>query len=305
MVTLDDTFDKQMRYLKKHFNVITLDESIGCLRDKKHLPPRSVVITFDDGWRDNYLFAFPILKKHGLPATIFLSTDYIGTSHVFWFHVVSFILRVGALNSQKMTEIVNGFEQISKEEKRAIVESLAFPDVFIERLKEIKPHIQEKIIFEMIKESDVRMSGIDKGRWMLDWDEIKEMGENKISFGSHARSHRILTHLDSGEIKTELIESKKAIEEKTKRPVGFFAYPNGDYTPPIKELVKQTGYLCACAAEWTKKKRDEIDLFALPRIGIHEGMSIGIRGGFSKALFACHMAGLRIRRRRKYGRSFG
>jgi peptidoglycan/xylan/chitin deacetylase (PgdA/CDA1 family) len=305
MLTFEDTFDKQMKYLKKHFNVTALDELVGCLRDRKNPPARSVAITFDDGWRDNYLFAFPVLKKYGLPATIFLSTDYIDTSRVFWFHAVNLILRAGALSSQKMTEILNGFEQISQEEKKAVVESLAFADAFVEKLKKIEPHIQEKIIVEMIKKSGIQMSGTNRRRWMLDWDEIKQMAENKISFGSHAGSHRILTHLDSGEIKTELIESKGAIEEKTKGPVSCFAYPNGDYTSRIKELVKQTGYLCACTAEWKGKKQDEIDLFALPRIGIHEGASIGITGRFSRAIFACHVAGLLIRRRKEYGRSFG
>jgi peptidoglycan/xylan/chitin deacetylase (PgdA/CDA1 family) len=305
MVTLENTFDKQMKYLREHSNVITLDKLIACLKDKEHLPPGSVVITFDDGWRDNYVFALPILKKYDLPAAVFLSTDYIGTSRMLWFQVVNFIIQAQALTSQKMIEILNRFGQISLKEKRAIVESLAYPDAFIDKLKKIGPQIQENIIVEMMSGSDIQMSQINKRRMMLNWDEVREMGENRISFGSHAQSHRILTHLDLGEAKKELTESKRTIEEKTKRPVSFFAYPNGDYTSRIKELVKETGYLCACTVEGTGKKQDAMDLFALPRMGIHEGMSIGIRGGFSKALFACHIAGFLIRGRRKYERSVG
>jgi peptidoglycan/xylan/chitin deacetylase (PgdA/CDA1 family) len=300
MVTLESTFDKQMKYLKNNSNVISLNALIGYLKDKENPPPRSIIITFDDGWRDNYLFAFPILKKYDLPVTIFLSTDYIGTSKTFWLHVANFILQAKALTSQKMTDILNRFKQIRPEEKRAIVQSFASADVFIEKLKRIKPEIQEKIIIEMIKESNIRMTEIDNRRWMLDWEEIKKMGENQIFFGSHGHSHRILTYLNLAELKKELTQSKRAIEEKTKRPANFFAYPNGDYTPQIKELVKETGYLCGCTVEKTRKKQDEIDLFALPRIGIHEGMSTGVRGKFSKALFACQVAGLLVRRRRKY-----
>jgi len=300
MVTLENTFDKQMRYLKKHSNVISLDALIGYLKDKENLPPRSIIITFDDGWRDNYLFAFPILKKYQLPATIFLSTDYIGTSKMFWFHVVNFILRAKVLTSRKMTDILNGLKQIRPEEKRAIVQSFPSSDVFVEKLKRIKPEIREKIITEMMKESNIHLTKIDNQRWMLDWEEIKKMGQSQIPFGSHAHSHRTLTHLNLAEIKKELIESKKAIEEKIKRPASYFAYPNGDYTSQIKKLVKEVGYLGACTVENTKKKQDEIDLYALPRIGIHEGMSKGVRGKFSKALFACQVAGLLIRRRGEY-----
>ncbi|MGB8658696.1 MAG: polysaccharide deacetylase family protein [Candidatus Zixiibacteriota bacterium] len=305
MVTLESTFDKQMRYLKRNFNVISLDALIGCLKDKKNLPPSSMVITFDDGWRDNYLFAFPILRKYDLPATIFLSTDYIGTSRMPWFHVVNFILQAQALTFQKMTDILSGFEQISPEEKGSIVESFALADVFIEKLKKIKPDIQEKMIREMIKESDIRMNEIGKQRWMLDWEEIKEMGEDQISFGSHAHSHRILTYLDLIDIKKELIESKRAIEEKTKGPVNSFAYPNGDFTPEIRELVKEAGYLCACTVGKIKEKQDGIDLFALPRIGIHEGMSQGIGGKFSKAMFTWQIAGFLTPPKKRHERHEG
>ena len=305
MVTLENTFDKQMGYLKQHCSVISLDELAGCLRDHKSLPARSVVITFDDGWRDNYVFAFPILERYDLPATVFLPTDYIGTSKMFWFQVVNVVLQAGALTSQKMSEILNRLEQISPDEKETIIRSFSSALVLIEQLKKIKPEIQEEIIKEMAEDSDMSVSAMSKGRSMLNWEEIKKMGENGISFGSHAHSHRILTHLDSEEINKELTESKTAIEEKTKKPASHFAYPNGDYNSPIKELVKETGYLCACTVERTGDRRDEIDLFALPRMGIHEGMSIGITGRFSKALFACHLAGLLIRRRRKYEQSVG
>lgn len=300
MVTLESTFDKQMKYLKENFNVISLETLIACLKDKKNVPPHSVVLTFDDGWRDNYLWAFPILRKYNLTATIFLSTDYIDTSKMFWFQAVNFILASQILTPQKITEILNRFEQIPPEDKRSIVQSFAFVDLFIERLKRIKPDLQENIIKEMIKESNLRLNGINRRRWMLDWGEIKEMGENQISFGSHGHSHRILSYLDLTEIKKELSQSKTVIEEKTKGLVNSFAYPNGDFTFQIKELVKESGYLCACAVGKTEKKWDEIDLFALPRVGIHEGMSTGIGGKFSKALFACHIAGFLIRGRKEH-----
>jgi peptidoglycan/xylan/chitin deacetylase (PgdA/CDA1 family) len=298
MVTLQNTFDKQMKYLKENFNVISSQVLIERLKNKKNLPPRSIVITFDDGWRDNYLFAFPVLEKYNLPAIVFLSTDYIGTCKMLWFQVVNFILDAQVLTSQKMTDILDRFPQISPEEKRSIVQSLALVDVFVEKLKRIKPDLQEKILEEMISESHIQMNERDRQRWILDWEEIKKMGKNQISFGSHGRSHRILTYLDLTEIKKELIDSKKIIEENTGRDANFFAYPNGDYTPQIKELVKEVGYLAACTVKKDEKKQDEIDLFALPRIGVHEGMSTGVRGRFSKALFACHMAGFFVRRGR-------
>lgn len=73
------TFDRQMCFLKRHkFNVLPLEDLIRLIREKKRIPPRTVVITFDDGYRDNYIYAFPVLKKYGLPATIFLIANEVG-----------------------------------------------------------------------------------------------------------------------------------------------------------------------------------------------------------------------------------
>ena len=297
MVTLEDTFEKQMKYLKEHCGVISLDALIGFLTNNKKPPPGCIIITFDDGWRDNYLFALPVLKKYGLPATIFLCTDFVGTSKMFWFQAVDLVLQSGALTPRRMTDILNRLEEFSPVEKKAIVRSLASTEAFVEKLKGVKPELQEKIVRAMTGESYIQTGETPNRRWMLNWEEIEEMGRNQIDFGSHANSHRILTHLNVAEIEEELIRSKRTIEEKTKKQVSSLAYPNGDYTPQIRELVKEAGYLGACAAGRTSKGRDEIDRFALPRIGIHEGMSAGVRGKFSKALFACRVAGLLIRRR--------
>src|SRR5215813_30515 len=84
MVVTDATFERQIAILKQHFEVVTLG---ALLPDGAHgtrrVRPRCV-ITFDDGWRDNYDRAFPILQRHGLPATVFLATDFIGSDRVFW-----------------------------------------------------------------------------------------------------------------------------------------------------------------------------------------------------------------------------
>lgn len=73
------TFNRQMRFLKKHnFNVLPLEDLIRLIKEKKEIPSRTVVITFDDGYRDNYIYAFPVLKKYGLPAAIFLIVNEVG-----------------------------------------------------------------------------------------------------------------------------------------------------------------------------------------------------------------------------------
>src|SRR5215831_20387218 len=93
MYVLDQVFDMHLRFLQEHFKVLTLAELLGRWR-KRVWDWRQwyCVLTFDDGWLDNYLYAFPLLKKYGLPATIFLPTDFIGTYDWFWTEKLSYLL---------------------------------------------------------------------------------------------------------------------------------------------------------------------------------------------------------------------
>ncbi len=74
-----ENFEKQMRYFKEaNYRVITLDELVKGIESGRRFPQKTVVITFDDGFKDNFIFAYPVLRKYGFPATIFLVTDWIG-----------------------------------------------------------------------------------------------------------------------------------------------------------------------------------------------------------------------------------
>ena len=84
IVVSPEMFAKQIEFIVKRYNVIPLMDLVGHLERGKRIPRRSAVITFDDGWRDNFVYAFPVLKKYQVPATIFLTTGFIGTTKLFW-----------------------------------------------------------------------------------------------------------------------------------------------------------------------------------------------------------------------------
>jgi peptidoglycan/xylan/chitin deacetylase (PgdA/CDA1 family) len=126
-------------------------------------------------------------------------------------------------------------------------------------------------------------------RWTLTWDEVNEMSQNKVSFGSHGCSHRIMTTLSTDEIKRELRDSKFAIQAKLGIKIDHFSYPNGDFTGAIKDLVKEAGYTSAATTKGKNEDSANPDLFALKRIGVHEGISVGLRGKYSRAMFSFHL----------------
>jgi peptidoglycan/xylan/chitin deacetylase (PgdA/CDA1 family) len=298
LIVSQQVFDRQMSFLARNHNLLSLEQLIGILKNNKPIPKRTVVITFDDGWRDNYLYAYPILKKHKVPATIFLSTDFVDTHKMFWFLQVKLLLAEGNFPLRKLAGVL---KKVKEENKTSLsAQSLNSLDIdsiggdadnFIEKMKRLDFEVIQEIIDDMITEGGVLSDKWTKKRWVLSWDEVMEMSQNNIDFGSHGCSHRILTTLNLDEVKQELIVSKKIIEEEIGKKVHLFSYPNGDYNSEVKKLVQEAAYRCAVTIKGCEEKEKEPDLFALRRIGVHEDMSTDLKGKFSEALFASNING--------------
>jgi peptidoglycan/xylan/chitin deacetylase (PgdA/CDA1 family) len=162
-----ENFEKQMRYLKeKSYRVISLDTLVEGLKKGRKFPHNTIVITIDDGHQSIYTYAYPVLKKYGFCATVFLISDYVG--------------------------IKEGF---------------------------------------------------------LNWDQVKEMSRNNISFGGHTKNHVYLPSIknDKDILWNEIAGCKKAIEGRLGIPVDYFCYPSGGLNEEIEMFVKQAGYKGACA----------------------------------------------------------
>jgi peptidoglycan/xylan/chitin deacetylase (PgdA/CDA1 family) len=199
------------------------------------------VVTFDDGYKDNYRYAFPILKKYKIPATIFLVTGHIDTGNLFWFEKVGYIIWKTKIKRLKLDSF--GDFPLNSVNNRLLS---AFK--IVEKMKKIKDEKKNILIEKLINISKVEIPH-DLGRdVILSWDEIKEMNEWGIDFGAHTVSHPILTRISLEQAKFEISQSKKEIEKRLGRSVKTFAYPNGtheDFNTKIIDLVKESGFTCA------------------------------------------------------------
>ncbi|MFH0738532.1 MAG: polysaccharide deacetylase family protein [Candidatus Omnitrophota bacterium] len=181
-------FERQMRFLKNFgYNVVPLEAVISFIEEGRAIPPRTVAITFDDGYRDNYTYAFPILKKYNLPATLFVIINEIG-----------------------------------------------------------RP-----------------------GQDRLSWQEVKQMySSGLVTFGSHCLGPEPLINLRSDEeVRRQIFDSKKALEDKLGDKVTLFSYPEGFFNDRIKYLAREAGYKLAVATSPGKKFSNH-DPFALKRLRI-------------------------------------
>src|SRR6266481_6419459 len=232
-------FAARIAYIARHYRVLTVEDLVERARQGT-VPRNALALTFDDGYRDNLSHAAPILAQHGLPATIFLATGYIGTPDMPWFDHVALAFKL----SQRGNIALPGCEPLLLETEgdrltgleRAIAWLKRLPDE--ERRREVK-----RLLVELQPRGPDRPK-----RAMLTWNEVDALRGLGFSVGAHTVTHPILSRVTPERAREEIHGSKDAIERALGVTVGAFAYPNGgpeDYTPTTVRLVQECGFRCA------------------------------------------------------------
>jgi len=279
MYVLDHVFDMHLQFLQEHFKVLTLAELLE--RWRKRVWDRSeryCVLTFDDGWLDNYIYAYPLLKKYGLPATIFLPTDFIGTYDWFWTEKLFYLLEHASstnLASARKAAFWSQIDRVFGESGYASSTLNAFHankehnfDQIIEECKKLPVDVVKQLISNLRELLEIKFP---EERAIVNWDEVALMSKDGISFGSHSCSHQILTRLNRCEIKRELEVSKLALQERQMNInyVPVFCYPNGMYNEDIQDLVKDCAYEAAIGLRPGSEGKFPRNWFEIRRIGVH------------------------------------
>ncbi|HXQ97693.1 MAG TPA: polysaccharide deacetylase family protein [Candidatus Limnocylindrales bacterium] len=241
-----------------------------------------MAITFDDGWLDNAVHAAPILRQRKLPCAIFLCSEMMGKTLPFWPERVTAIHRAadGCGKLAKFKEIMNR----RLETPLTSLESQS-PAALIERIKRLSSGQREQLLQELDP-----IAGLPKATSesncdaTMSWEQARQLAAEGVRFGSHTLHHEILTNVPEADARREILESAHAIEAKLGQPCKWFAYPNGSWSPGVRDCVAYSGYEFAFANKpgvWTK----ETDHWAIPRCNIWEGAVVDASGKFSAAHF--------------------
>jgi peptidoglycan/xylan/chitin deacetylase (PgdA/CDA1 family) len=231
-------FARQMEMLHHFFCVLPLEELVT-LNTKGELPPRAIAITFDDGYRDNYENAFPILKQLQLPATIFLTTGPLESDGILWHDRVFF-----AFQQTRCEEVLILGKTYSLE---TVAEKELAQKMLRRHLRKCPPAERDEIVQEVTVALGVPQV-CQKRVQKLSWQDIEEMAAHNISFGAHTVTHPVLSQMALADAEKEILLSKETIERKLRRTVQLFAYPNGtraDFTEPVKKIVREIGFRAA------------------------------------------------------------
>lgn len=281
-------FEHQISFLKKNFTIISLTEFLKCRCNSNKFPPNAVLLTFDDGYRDNYVNALPILIEHNVPAAIFITTGPIETNEPLFFDALRYtILNTRAFSLDLRDAGLSRYDLPSSNEPillKAIKEITAYS-------KNKTPEFNSKFIALICERLGVDREEVKEKCRYLSWKEIHEMVGHGIEFGSHTQTHPKLSHLSFEECKAELTGAKKIIEARIKLPVKTLAYPFGgraDYNEKVEKAAIESGYECAfslCPDKYDTRKR----LFTIGRKMVDSHMTSTFSGEFSESLFLYDM----------------
>jgi len=276
------SFERQIERFRQNHEILSLDRLVQCLRGEKPLPKRGVVITFDDGYKDNYLYAYPILRRLRVPATVFLVTGHISTNKMFWWDKVGYLVQHTTAKRLKLDEL--GSYSLEAGLDRSYVRLM-----IINKLKNLPEQRKEFLVDRLADISRVEIPEDLGKELILSWEEVREMSRNGIDLGAHSVTHPIMTHMSLSQARWEIKQSRESIDEKVGKEVSLFAYPDGDFTAEIAKLAKECGFAAAVTIDnkWITPKTD---CYQLSRIYMSEDsntsniMLCGLWGDLQAAL---------------------
>jgi peptidoglycan/xylan/chitin deacetylase (PgdA/CDA1 family) len=238
-----------LNILSKRYRFISLVDAVDMLQGRKHIQPYSIVITFDDGYRNNLTHALPILKDFNAPATFFIPTGFIDNPRPFWFDRLDYAFQQVQVSGRKLkvgsfTMHLDGSSRYALQESyrkfRYSIKKQNMSDSFF--LQEM-----ERIAANLEAESGRSLKEIqDYDDWsaIMTWNQIETLHDDSVAFGSHTVDHIRLGLVEKEIARDQLTRSKYSIESHTGRPCQCLCFPNGNYKSETIALAKECGYTC-------------------------------------------------------------
>ena len=226
-----DVFRKHMIWLAKNADAVSESDLISHLQKGTSLPKRGFMITFDDGYRDNYELAKPVLNDLKIPGIFFIPTRAIDERVLGWWDAIWYLLK----KTPKHQFLFRG-ETIDNTQPIGVVSEL-----FTVKMKHLNASQGETLVDDLSKACEVDLpSHALSDQQFMTWDQLRECDRSGITIGSHTHTHRVLATLDLATQKQELTISGAILEKNLGKKPRSFAYPVGGYEHFNTETVAMT-----------------------------------------------------------------
>jgi peptidoglycan/xylan/chitin deacetylase (PgdA/CDA1 family) len=258
MVVRERTFERFLDYAAGKYEFVNLSQE----PDWRSGPRLRLAVTFDDGWSDNASTAFPIAQRFGVPILIFIVTERMGAALPFWPERAASVLE----------QSFHGLHNIRQVERA------------IDDLKGLTAEKRDQQIGLLVAERSEPAAAppVDT---TLTWQQIAQLHGEGVAFGSHSMTHEILTAVSLAQAEQEITGSRRRMEQELGVPCGLFAYPNGDCSTEVREMVARAGYKYAFLNQdpgvWTTGCNPHL----VPRMNVCEYHFMDANGNFSPLIF--------------------
>lgn len=271
IVVTPRTFARHLRFLKRYFRPLSLDQFVSAVQGEAPLPSRGCLITFDDGWHDNVTHALPLLREHQVPAAVFLATDYVGSARCFWQERLTRKMFMAAQAEGAPRQLVEsqssaGVHLVPRQDRRRVIRAAVtrmkqWPAAEVARF--------ESDLDRALAEAGIEPPGMGEDRFM-DWNEASRLTPPSLLVAAaHGCSHVPLTSLDPNGRMYELREARARLQAAVGREVTAIAYPNGNYDDSVVHQTREAGYLAGFTTQRGLVSGGD-DPLRLRRLNVHE-----------------------------------
>jgi peptidoglycan/xylan/chitin deacetylase (PgdA/CDA1 family) len=262
-----DQLEEHIRHFQQHCRLVGVRQAMAIAAGREHCDRMAVLITFDDGYLDNYQVAFPVLRAHGVPAVFFAVSSFAAGGVIPWWDRIAWTVKSARVERFSLDGAGGpacfDLRKTSREEV-----SDAVLRIFKTRRQALEPFLQE---LESCCQPEPIVPG---GEMFLSWSQAREMVAGGMTVGAHTHTHPILSNLSPEEQAGELALSKQILERELGAGVDVMAYPVGgpdDFNAATARAAEACGYQAAFSCHGGLNRSGHTDRFDIKRIPVYWG----------------------------------
>jgi peptidoglycan/xylan/chitin deacetylase (PgdA/CDA1 family) len=261
-----EAFDQQMSYLAANYHVVSMPELLDACRTGTALPPRAVMVTFDDACRDFAEHAWPTLKRYRLPATLFVPTSFPDhPERTFWWDRLYQAVRATARRDDLDTPL--GRLPLQTATQRA----LAFA-----RLKDYVKTLPHGTAMAWVEQTCADLGAPRAEHSVLGWDKLRQLARDGVTLGAHTQTHPLMNRVSPDEVRAEAVGSLRDLEREIGAVPPIFAYPSGGFNDEVVRILRREGFALAFTTVRGVNDMREADRLRLRRINIGRRTNLAI-----------------------------
>jgi peptidoglycan/xylan/chitin deacetylase (PgdA/CDA1 family) len=290
VVVTPESLRHHCRVLAERYDILPLSEAVQAWR-KRSRPSRPLAaVTFDDGYRDNYEYAAPILAEVGITATFFLIGGLVGSDRTPWYdNLARAFIHWHEKHPGRKIQLEHPVQELQcLSTHRGTSRTMAVR--LVAAAKRLPP-VQRKEVIAQLEADAGHLPVLPSYDLIMDWRQLKELAAAGHEIGSHTCTHEILPQLDDAPLKDEILGSRTLLEEHLGRRVRSLSYPNGDVDNRVAKAVSDAGYECAVTVT-CGSNADIQDVWHLKRRFMHEGRLTAAPSVASSLLVRAELCGL-------------